>query len=159
MVDSLDSKTLVRLRLWPVAALRVYAGIFFAWHGIGKITRGGFADGLERFVNSRLESSFFFFRPFLESVVLPNKAFFAVAVAWGEAAIGLALIVGLATRYAAFSGVVLVACFWFAKGEGILAGANHDVVWMVILLVLGLVPAGRIAGLDDGLSDRMPFLR
>jgi hypothetical protein len=49
--------------------------------------------------------------------------------------------------------------FWFAKGEGFFAGSNHDVVWLVILLVLAFVPAGRIAGLDDGLSDRLPFLR
>lgn len=39
------------------------------------------------------------------------------------------------------------------------AGSNHDSVRLVILLMLALVPAGRIAGLDDGLCDRKPFLR
>jgi hypothetical protein len=29
----------------------------------------------------------------------------------------------------------------------------------VIFVVLGMVPAGKIAGLDDGLSDKLPFLR
>jgi thiosulfate dehydrogenase [quinone] large subunit len=91
--------------------------------------------------------------------VLPNSALFGNLVAWGELTIGVALIVGLATRYAAFGGAFLVANFWFAKGAGILDGTNHDVVWLVIFIVLGTIPAGRIAGLDDGLSDRLRFLR
>ena len=66
---------------------------------------------------------------------------------------------GFATRYAAFIGAFMVASFWFTKGAGFLAGTNHDVAWIFILLMLGLIPAGRIAGLDDGLSDRMRFLR
>ena len=91
--------------------------------------------------------------------MLPNKAMFAAMVAWGELAVGLALIVGLATRYAAAFGAIMVLNFWFAKGAGLLAGTNHDVVWLIIFIVLGTVPAGRIAGLDDGLSDKLPFLR
>ena len=49
--------------------------------------------------------------------------------------------------------------FWFAKGIGFFAGQNHDVVWLFIFIVLGFIPAGKVAGLDDGLSDRLPFLR
>jgi thiosulfate dehydrogenase [quinone] large subunit len=147
------------MHLWPIAFLRIYAGLFFAWHGFGKLSRGNFAAGMEGFLTGRLESSFSFYRPFIEYVVLPNKELFAALVAWGELAVGLALIVGLATRYAALSGAFLALNFWFAKGEGFFEGANHDVVWFMILLVLAFVPAGRIAGLDDGLSDRLPFLR
>ncbi len=159
MLDRIDSKSHIAVKLWPIFALRVYTGIFFAWHGFGKISRGNFQQGLEGFLNSRLESSFGFYRPFIESVVLPNKALFATLVAWGELAVGIAMIVGLATRYAAVAGALLVANFWFAKGEGILAGTNHDVVWLVIFIVLGLIPAGKFAGLDDGLSDKLRFLR
>lgn len=159
MLDRLDPKPHSRLKLWPIALLRVYAGVFFAWHGIAKLGGGDFAGGMSGFLNSNLESSFRFYRPFVEAVVLPNKAVFATLVSWGEIAIGVALLVGLATRYAAFAGAFLVANFWFATGQGVLAGNNHDVVWLVLLLVLGLVPAGRIAGLDDGLSDRFRFLR
>ncbi len=159
MVDRLDSKPHGALKLWPVVLLRVYAGAFFAWHGAGKLMRGNFQDGMAGFLSERLESSFSFYRPFIEIVVLPNKAAFAALVAWGELAIGLALVIGLATRYAAFSGVVMMLNFWFAKGAGFFDGGNHDVVWLVIFLVLGFVPAGKVAGLDDGLSDRLPFLR
>ena len=159
MIDRIDSRSRKRMHLWPIAVLRMYAGSFFAWHGFGKLSNGDFTAGMEGFLTGRLESSFSFYRPFIEYVVLPNKELFAALVAWGELAVGLALVVGLATRYAALAGAFLALNFWFAKGEGFLAGSNHDVVWIMIMLVLALVPAGRIAGLDDGLSDRLPFLR
>ena len=159
MSDYLEGRHRPRLRLWPIAALRIYAGLFFAWHGLGKLRREDFADGLAGFVSANLESAFSFYRPFIEGVVLPNKALFAGLVAWGEFAAGIALILGLATRYAAAACAFMVLNFWFAKGQAVLAGQNHDVVWFVILAVLALLPAGRVAGLDDGLADRLRFLR
>lgn len=159
MVDRLKSFNQPRIRLWPIAALRVYAGIFFTYSGFGKIVNDKFVNGMVGFLNSRAEQSPGFYRSFVESVVIPNKALFAGLVSFGEFAIGLALILGLATRYAAVAGALLVTNFWLAKGQGVLDGTNHDVVWLVIFLVLALVPAGRIAGLDDGLSDRFRFLR
>lgn len=159
MIDRLMSRTHAVIKHWPIVLLRVYTGIFFAWHGFGKLRRGEFANGLEGFLNAQADNSFAFYRPFIDAIVLPNKVFFAALVAWGELAIGLAMILGLATRYAAAAGALLVLNFWFAKGQGFFDGTNHDVVWFVIFVVLGFVPAGRIAGLDDGLSDRMPFLR
>ena len=144
--------------LWPITLLRVYTGVFFAYNGFGKIRRGGFADGLEGFVSGRLEASYGIIRPFLESVVLPNKAVFAIMVSWGELLIGLALIVGLATRYASVAGAVMVMAFWFTKGQGFLAGQNHDAVWFMIFVILAAVHAGRIHSLDSRLSDRFRFL-
>ena len=159
MVDRISSRTSVVLRQWPIVLLRVYTGVFFVYHGFGKLRSDDFASRMANFLTNSLEATFSFYRPFVESVILPSKEIFAVLVAWGELAIGLALIVGLATRYAAFIGAFMVLNFWFAKGLGVFAGANHDVVWFVILIVLGFIPAGKIAGLDDGLSDRLPFLR
>ena len=159
MVDRIRSRRHTIIKHWPIVILRVYAGVFFANSGIAKLGRDNFADGMTRFLRNNLDSSFSFYRPFLESIVMPNAEIFAALVAWGELAVGIGLILGFATRYAAFVGVFLVANFWFAKGADFLAGTNHDVVWIFILLVLGLIPAGRIAGLDDGLSDRMRFLR
>ena len=40
MVDRIDSRTSTALRQWPIVLLRVYAGVFFAYHGIGKLRRG-----------------------------------------------------------------------------------------------------------------------
>jgi len=159
MVDRFKSSGQGRIKLWPIAALRIYAGVFFTYNGFRKVINEKFTDGMVGFLNGRADQSPEFYRAFLESWVIPNKAFFAGLVTFGEIAIGLALILGLATRYASVAGALLVTNFWLAKGQGVLDGTNHDVVWLVIFLVLALVPAGRIAGLDDGLSDKFRFLR
>ncbi len=158
-MSSLNEFTRKKLtHLWPITLLRVYSGVFFAYYGFGKIKRGNFADGLEGFVNGNLENSFGLIRPFLESVVLPNKAVFAIMVSWGELLIGLALIAGLATRYASIAGAVMVAVFWFTKGQGFLAAQNHDAIWFMIFIVLAAIHAGRIHSLDAKLADRFRFL-
>jgi thiosulfate dehydrogenase [quinone] large subunit len=89
---------------------------------------------------------------------LPNSGLFAVLVSWGEFLIGGALIIGLATRYASIAGALLVAVFWFTKGQGFLAAQNHDSIWLVIFVVLAAVHAGRAHSLDAKLSDRWRFL-
>ena len=97
MVDRLDSRSHGAVKYWPIGLLRIYTGLFFAWNGIGKISRGSFADGMEGFLNGQLQNSFAFYRPFIETVILPNKTLFAALVSWGELTIGLALIVAPAT--------------------------------------------------------------
>jgi thiosulfate dehydrogenase [quinone] large subunit len=144
--------------LWPVTLLRVYTGVFFLFHGFGKVSKSNFADGVAGFVNGNLDNCFGFIRPFLESVVLPNASVFAFLVSWGELLIGAALILGLATRYASIAGAVLVAVFWFTKGQGFLDAQNHDSIWFVIFVVLAAVHAGRAHSLDAKLSDRWRFL-
>jgi len=157
-MTNLDASGSKAIRLWPIVLLRIYTGVFFIYHGFGKIRRDNFADGVVGFLNGQAEGTFDFYRPFVESVVLPNKELFAFLVGWGEFAIGISMILGLATRYSAVAGAVLVANFWFAKGQGILAGQNHDVVWMVVFIVLAGLHAGRTMGLDEKLSGKYRFL-
>ena len=159
MSDRLESRPQGAMKLWPRVMLRAYTGLYFFWHGISKIARGDFVEGMTGFLNGNLENAGTFYRTFIELVVLPNKGLFAGLVAWGELAIGIALFLGLATRYAAFSGAFMMLNFWLAKGGGVFTGASADFVWIIIFLALGFIPAGRVAGLDDGLSDRLPFLR
>ena len=73
------------VHLWPITVLRVYTGVFFAKYGFAKISGGFSGNNPEGFVSSKLESSFGIISPFLESVVLPNKAIFAITVSWGGA--------------------------------------------------------------------------
>ncbi len=155
-IDEFQSKK--SIHLWPITLLRVYTGIFFLSHGFGKLRGGNFAEGMTGFINGRLEDSFGFMRAFLESVVLTNAGFFGFLVPWGELLVGLALIVGLATRYASVAGGILVAAFWFTKGQGILEGQNHDIIWFVIFIVLATVHAGRLHSVDAKLADRFRFL-
>lgn len=144
--------------LWPIALLRVYTGVFFLIYGWGKIRNPEFENGLAGFVTGNLDKAFGFFRPFLESVVLPNKGLFAVMVGWGEFLIGITLIVGLATRWASVAGALMVAAFWFTKGQGFFSAMNHDSIWFMIFIVLATVHAGRAYSLDQRLADRFRFL-
>ncbi|MGB5257392.1 MAG: DoxX family membrane protein [Woeseiaceae bacterium] len=146
------------IHLWPITLLRVYTGVFFLYYGFGKVRNPQFADGLAGFVTGRLEESAGFIRPFLESVVLPNNGLFAILVAWGELALGLALILGLATRWASIAGALMVAAFWATKGQGFLDAQNHDAVWFMIFVVLATVHAGRAHSLDERLAHRFRFL-
>ncbi len=62
MVDRLDSRPHGAVKYWPIVVLRVYTGLFFAWSGLGKISRDNFADGMEGFLNAQLANSFAFYR-------------------------------------------------------------------------------------------------
>ncbi len=146
------------IREWPIVLLRVYTGVFFLKFGWGKIMSPNFSEGVTGFLGSVSDGTFAFYRPFVESVVIPNKGLFAFLVAYGELALGIALILGLATRYAALAGAFLVMNFWFAKGQGFFDAQNHDVVWMIILLVLAGLHAGRTLSLDQKLAGRFKYL-
>lgn len=157
-MSNLDDFRSARINTWPIVLLRVYTGVFFAYFGVRKIASPDFASNVGGFLGSVSENTFGFYRGFVESVVLPNQGVFAFLVAWGELFLGVALILGLATRYAAFLGVFMVANFWFAKGQGILDAQNHDIIWMIILIVLGGLHAGRTMGLDARLAGKYKFL-
>lgn len=157
-MSNLDDFRSASISTWPIVLLRVYTGVFFLYFGARKLIGGNFDQGLTGFVSSRLEGSVGFFKPFLESVVIPNAGVFAFLVTWGELLLGIALIIGLATRYAAIAGAVMVFSFWMAKGQGILDAQNHDVIWFVILIVLAGLHAGRTMGLDAKLSQKYKFL-
>lgn len=146
------------VHLWPITMLRIYTGVFFIKYGFGKLTNPDFAQGLSGFVTGNLDKCYGFMRPFLESVVLPNSGIFAFLVSWGEFLIGCSLIVGLATRYASAAGALMVAVFWFTKGQGFFEAQNHDAIWFMIFVVLAAVHAGRKHSLDAKLADRFRFL-
>lgn len=146
------------IRAWPIAVLRVYTGIFFLYYGFRKVARGGDFD-ISGFLQGRMETAFGWYQPLIENVLLPNAGLLSFLVAWGEVALGIALILGLATRYAALAGAFMVANFWFTTGAAFLDAQNQDATWLMILLVLALVPAGRIFGLDQQLARRLTFLR
>jgi thiosulfate dehydrogenase [quinone] large subunit len=156
-MSSLDEfRSSKSIREWPIVLLRVYTGIFFLKYGWGKIMNPNFSDGLAGFLGGQ-EATFGFYRPIVEFAIA-NKGLFAFLVGYGEVALGVFLILGLATRYAAFVGAFMVANFWFAKGQGILEAQNHDFVWMIVLIVLGGLHAGRVMSLDQKLVGRFKFL-
>lgn len=139
---------------WPLLILRVGTGVMFIIAGWGKVARGAaFGDGMQGFL-SRQENMFDFYRGFVESVVIPNKLLFAYLVAYGELLAGVALVIGLFTRWAALALLFMVVNFWFAKGAGFWVPSNHDSLYILIALTLLFARAGDILGVDGWLAGR-----
>ena len=71
-----------------------------------------------------------------------------VLVQGGEIAIGLALILGLATRFASIAGVLMMGLFYVANWSFATGPFNEQFMYGAAALVLGLVGAGEYYGLD-----------
>lgn len=139
---------------WPMVMLRVSVGIMFVIAGYGKAARGaGFGDGMVGFLNGQ-QNMFGFYRGFVESVVIPNKVLFGYLVAYGELIGGVALILGLFTRWTSLAVALMVANFWFAKGAAFWSPSNHDSLYILIALALVFTRSGETFGLDGVLARR-----
>lgn len=91
---------------------------------------------------------------FYRDVVLPNWSFFGVFLTVAELAVGLGLLVGIATRLAAVGGLLLIGPIWIMlwhTGGYLWAYPAEDLFPLVLLAV---VPAGRTGGLDRRLAPR-----
>lgn len=135
---------------WLWLILRLYAGWQWLTAGWGKIGAeawtgdnagaaiAGFAQGALEQTSGAHPNVQGWYAWFLENVVLPNPAVWGYLVAWGELLVGIALILGLFTGIAAFSGV-------FMNMNYLLSGA---VSTNPILMVIGifLILAWKTAG-------------
>jgi DoxX. len=138
--------------LWLVIRLYLgYAWINAGWHKITNENWVGSKAGtaLTGFVNGALGKAADgkdvtgWYASFLENMVLPNAKLFSYLVAFGEAAVGVGLILGLLTGVAAFFGAFMNASFLFA---GTLS-TNPLLFILATWLVLGWKVAGWY-GLD-----------
>ena len=157
-MSNLDDFRASKINTWPILVLRVYTGLFFLYFGVRKVWTGFSGTNTEGFLGAMSENTFGFYKPIVENVVVPLSGVFSFLVAWGELFLGLALILGLMTRYAAFLGAFMVANFWFVKGQMPWDAQNHDFIWLIILIVLGGLHAGRTMGLDGKLAGKYKFL-
>jgi uncharacterized membrane protein YphA (DoxX/SURF4 family) len=108
------------------------------------------------FLDQQKESAYAFYWPFIERVVIPHKVLFANLAKFGELGIGLALITGTLTRLAAFFGVVIILNYMWAKGQPFWVPTSHDALFILVLLTLGAVGAGRALGIDYLLAKKYP---
>lgn len=93
-------------------------------------------------------------RGFYTDVVLANWGFFQWFLTLTELAIGLGLLLGIASRLAALGGVLLLTPIWL-----MLLGTNQY-FWtypldVLPLVLLAIVPTGRVAGFDRVLATRL----
>ena len=135
--------------------LRLYLGVVFLLSALPKFERDQASD-LAGFLQRVLETGHAFYRPFVESVLLPNSAVVASVVGWIEALVGVTLIAGLATRFSAGLAMVLALNYMFAKGEWFWTPWSYDAAFLVIAVALLIGAAGRTLGIDAMLARRWP---
>lgn len=95
-----------------IVIARMFLGICFLVFGGNKVFGGEFMTkgSLAAWSQKQIAEGhvFAFYRPFLEKVVIPHDRIFAIGVAFGEFALGIALVAGVALRPAGVLGILLV---------------------------------------------------
>ena len=76
-------------------------------------------------------------------------------VRWGELLVGIALVLGLGTRFAAAVGIFMNLNFLLAQGESLI-GPSNNAAFIFAQLVVLLGAAGRSFGIDFYLGRKWP---
>ena len=79
-------------------------------------------------------------------------------VVFGEIAIGVALILGLATRFAAIAAVVMMGLFYIANFSFANGPFNEQFMYGAVAAVLAYTGAGEHYGVDE-LIERLGFVK
>lgn len=147
--------------------VRIVAGAVWLNGGIEKLLNPEFPA---QFADSLAAGGFVsqappFFRGFMEGTVVPNAELFAQVVRVSELALGIALILGLLTNFAAVGSIVLSAMILLSQGGvrlGTGLGAPEFVTINVLVALLSLLiilsPAAKTFSLDSRLVKRSPGL-
>jgi thiosulfate dehydrogenase (quinone) large subunit len=136
--------------------LRIYFGVVLLVAGIPKI-QSDFTPRLVGFLNEvALVKGHAFYQEFVRDVVLPHAQIFAGLVSWGEVLVGMALVLGLCTRFAAAAALLLMVNYMFAKGNWFWYPSSNDAAFSAISIALLIGAAGRTLGLDLLLAERWP---
>ena len=157
--------TTIFVRLFTV--LRVFTGLVWLTNGLAKVVEQRTFDwGFFNFnlVDKSLARSILVdastrsqIRPlasFYEHVVLPHWGLFSAFLTLTELAIGVGLILGIATRLAAVGGLMLIGPIWVMFWHANLYLWQYPAEDLMPLILLALAPAGRYRGFDRQLAPR-----
>jgi thiosulfate dehydrogenase [quinone] large subunit len=103
---------------YALALLRIGVGILFLIFGEYKVfgTQFTLHGGFQFWINKFLEGGAYpFMAPILRGFVLPHATSIAFLVAYGELAIGLALVLGIMVRSASFFGLIFMLTMLFSS--------------------------------------------
>ncbi|WP_070120913.1 DoxX family protein [Bacillus marinisedimentorum] len=136
--------------------VRVYLGYSWITSGWGKITGGGFdASGYLHGAIGKASGDHpavqGWWASFLEGFALPYVGLFNFLVPWGEFLVGLALILGIFTTFAALMGITMNFAFLFSGT----ISSNPQMVLLTIFLLVAGANAGKY-GLDYYV---LPYIR
>ncbi len=154
-----------------LAALRIFFGIIFFANGLAKLFsfRNIEIGPYRSFLINREESRRILegeasrneiatVKTLVNDFLLPNYGWLQWVITFVELGVGVLLIVGLASRGAALVGLgqqLFLQVLYLSSGRWMFEQPHE---W-VPLLILALVPAGRVWGLDGRLLRQRPQLR
>ena len=150
-------------------AIRIFLGLVWLINGGLKLGDPNFAlhgGQCERWLADFTSTTWGPYHAFVHQLVIPNVTLFATVVEWSETLIGLVLIAGVFTRFAAWASIFLALNYWVMRGAYAGIGGYVDIEPTLIMLaaVVLMWPAtrqfalgvpllwrGRVVG-DDGLE-------
>lgn len=136
-----------------MAFLRIATGLFFLYVGLQKLNNPDFpalmADALRTWVNGHPQPVY---QAFLETVILPNNAFFAQFVTWAELLIAASYVTGAFVRYSAILALILNINFLLATQHTGADALGINLAFLGIHATMLWAQAGRCYGLDTILS-------
>lgn len=143
-----------KIAMWVLTMIRIWVGYKWLTAGWSKLTGGFDASG---FIKGAIAKSAGEHPPvqgwwaaFLEHAALPGVKFFNIIVPLGEFLVGLGLILGTFTTFAALMGLVMNFAYLFSGSI-----STNGQLLLEFLLILSAANAGKI-GLDRWL---MPLLK
>jgi len=163
-----------RVFVLAFTALRIFTGLVWLSNGLAKLTDKATYDwgfisfnlitrGVARSIaeGASAKTPTAALGDFYQHVVLPHWGIFGAFLTVAELAIGLGLVLGIATRLAAVGGLLLIGPIWVMLLHTNLYLWQYPAEDLFPLLLLAIVPAGRLGGLDGRLSRhfgyRWPF--
>jgi len=161
-----------RIHQRGVALFRILVGIIFLWAGIEKLTaeKAFDAAGFLKFGTlGTLGWPFVTGTPAEGTVFNPTHEFWAglaanpglmgiinFLVVFGEIGIGVALVLGLFTRFAGALGTLMMLFFFFAAWSFAYGIVNQHLTYAIACATITGLGAGRYYGLDGMLASRFP---
>lgn len=144
-----------KVAMWLLTVVRIYLGYTWIKGGIEKLTGGfdaeGFLQGAIAKASGDHPAVQGWWAAFLEHGALPGVKLFNVVIPLGETLVGLGLILGTFTTFAALMAMVMNFAFLFSGT----VSTNAQMLLLEIFIVVAAANAGRI-GLDHWV---MPYLR
>lgn len=148
-----------------VALLRSAVGVIFLWAGLDKLIAGGgywtAAGFLKGATAGSLGWPFVTGDPAKDAIFNPTHGFWVdlagnaavmnvvnFLVVFGECAIGVALILGLFTRFAAAMGALMMGFFFVAAWSFSNGIVNQHLTYLIVCLTIAGLGAGNYYGLD-----------
>jgi thiosulfate dehydrogenase (quinone) large subunit len=150
------------------AALRIFTGLVWLTNGLAKLTDIGKVDwgffsfnlitkGAAQVIanDATTKTHIPALGALYRDVVLAHWGFFGTFLTVAELAIGLGLVFGVLTRLAAVGGLLLIAPIWIMlwPAGGYLWEYPAEDLFPLVLLTI--VPAGRVGGLDRHIAPRL----